>query len=221
METPLNEQRVYEESRQSAARHEKEALETALGISHSTAEDELFEDAFMELTGLQGKPETRLRLLAVVALDDLQARCVNEDERERMGIVKDALEGLVYSSVPLGRDGIYEAAYSYVEDASVADLVVYNKLLPLHERMVEEEEREAERMWAEFVEAERAQAEAEAKARAEAEAKERAEAEAKERLNPTDPAKRRALVLEAYSRRKAEALAAAQADAHTSAQAPQ
>jgi hypothetical protein len=221
METPLNEQRVYEESRRSAARHEKEALETALGISHSTAEDELFEDAFMELTGLQGKPETRLRLLSVVALDDLQARCVNEDERERMGIVKDALEGLVYSKIPIGRDGIYEAAYSYVEDASVADLVVYNKLLPLHERMVEEEEREAERMWAEFVETERAQAEAEAKARAEAEAKERAETEERERLNPTDPAKRRALVLEAYSRRKAEALAAAQADAHTSAQAPQ
>ncbi len=207
---PLNEQRIYEESRRSAARHEEEVLETALGISHSTAEDELFEDAYMELTGLQGKPETRLRLLAVVALDDLQARCVNEDERERMGITKDALEGLIYSKIPIGRDPIYEAAYSYVEDAAVADLVVYNKLLPLHERMVEEEEREAERLWAEFVEAERAQAQAEAKARAEAEAKERVEAEAKERLNPTDPAKRRALVLEAYNRRKAQAQAEAQ-----------
>jgi hypothetical protein len=202
---PLNEQRIYEESRRTAARYEEETLETALGISHSTAEDELFEDAYVELTGLHGKPETRLRLLAVVALDDLQARCVNEDERERMGITKDALKEFIYSKIPIGRDPIYEAAYSYVEDASVADLVVYNKLLPLHERIVEEEEQEAVQAWEEFLEAERAQAEAEAKERAKA----KAEAEAKELLNPTDPAKRRALVLEAYSRRKAEALAQA------------
>lgn len=214
MDMPLNEQRVYEESRRSAARYEEETFDTAIGVSRSTAEDELFEDAFVELTGLHGMPETRLRLLAVVALDDLQARCVNEDERERMGITKDALKEFIYSKIPISRDPIYEAAYSYVEDAVAADLVVYNKLLPLHERMVEEEEEEAARAWEEFLEAERV----EAQARAEAEAEERARAEARERLNPTDPAKRRALVLEAYNRRKAEAQAEAQANAK--AQAP-
>jgi hypothetical protein len=219
METPFNEDHVIEESRRNQARHDEETFETALGISRSTAEDELFEDAFIELTGLQGKPETRLRLLAVVALDDLQARCVNEDERERMGITKDALKEFIYSKIPISRDTIYEAAYGYIEDAPVVDLVVYNKLLPFHERMVEEEECEAQRLWAEFVEAERVQSQADAEAEAKERAKAKAEAEARERLCPMDPAARRALALEAYQRRKANA--EAQTNQAGQTQAPQ
>jgi hypothetical protein len=217
MEIPLNEQRILEESRRSAARYEEEALETAIGISHSTAEDELLEDALLELTGLKGKPETRLRLLAVVALDDLQARCVNEGEREVMGIVKEALKGLIYSKIPIERDAVYEAAHEYMEDAAAEDLTVYGKLLPVHERMVEEEEQEAAVEWAAIQEQLDA-LHASMKAKYEAEAEAEAEAKAKP-MDPVDPVARRALVLEAYERRKALAQAQAKAEAEALAQA--
>ncbi len=195
MDTPLNEQRIIEESRRTASRHEEETLETALGASRSTAERDLVEDALLELTSLQGKPAARLRLLAVIALDDIQAHCVNADERERMEITKQALKEFIYSVIPLERDPMYEAAYSYIEDADHAVLTVYRQLLPIHEHMVEEEETAAAVEWMAI------QEQLEAQAKAEEEAK--ARAQEYELRNPTDPAVRRARVLQALAERKA------------------
>jgi hypothetical protein len=175
-------------------------LYEAMEQSRRSAERDLVEDAMIELTGLQGKPATRLRLLAVIALDDIQAHCVNADERERMEITKQALKEFIYSAIPLGRDPIYEAAYSYVEDAEPAQLTVYRQLFPIHEHMVEEEEVAAAVEWASIQE----QLEAQAKAEAEAKVAEAKAQEEKERLNPTDPAARRALFLEALAKRNAE-----------------
>jgi hypothetical protein len=178
-------------------------LYEAMEQSRRSAEHDLVEDAMVELTGLQGKPAARQRLLAVIALDDLQAHCVNADERERMEVTKQALKEFIYSAIPLQRDPMYDAAYSYMEDAEPAQLTVYCQLLPIHEQMVEEEEVAAAVEWAAIQEElEQLQTSLKAQRAAEAEAEAQAEAQ-RQATQPTDPATRRALALQAYERRKA------------------
>ena len=194
------------------AAHEAE-INAALEQSRHSAERDLVEDAMVELVSLQGKPATRLRLLAVIALDDIQAHCINADERERIEVTKQALKEFIYSVIPLERDPMYDSAYSYLEDADPADLTVYRQLLPIHERMVEEEEVAAAVEWAaiqEELEQLHASLKAERAAEAEAEAKAEAERQATQATPPMDPATRRALFLEGLAKRKAAAAAAAQ-----------
>ena len=67
-------------------------LYRAMDASRETASNELLEDALRELTALAGDPDNRLRLLALVALDDMQAASVTEDEKERLAIAKGGLQ---------------------------------------------------------------------------------------------------------------------------------
>ncbi len=208
--------------------------------SRETAAHALIEDALTELTALVGDPDNRLRLLCLVALDDMQAASVNEDEKERLKIAKGGLDASFHSRIPVARDPIYETAFAIVEDALAAlaelpvparrvartlaehaeqarqeqaRLPVYHALLPVHQRMVEEEEaaHQAELRAIEEAEERAYNEEVAAALRASEElvaeqARLAEELKKQERLaveQPMDPAARRALALQAIERRKA------------------
>ena len=183
-------------------------LYRAMDASRETASNELLEDALRELTALAGDPDNRLRLLALVALDDMQAASVTEDEKERLAIAKGGLQSTLYSRIPVVRDPIYETAFAIVEDALAEDqeLPVYHALLPVHQHMVEEEEAEhqAELRAIEEAEERAFNEEVAAALRASEElVAEQARIAEQARQQPMDPAARRALVLQAIERRKA------------------
>jgi len=198
-------------------------LYRAMDASRETASNELLEDALRELTTMAGDPDNRLRLLALVALDDMQAASVNEDEKERLAIAKGGLQSTLYSRIPVVRDPIYETTFAIVEDAIAEDaeraqqehtrLPVYHALLSVHERMVEEEEAalQAELRAIEEAEERAFNEEVAAALRASEElvaeqARVAEELKKQERLaveQPMDPAARRALALQAIERRKA------------------
>lgn len=184
-------------------------LYRAMDASRETASNELLEDALRELTTMAGDPDNRLRLLALVALDDMQAASVNEDEKERLAIAKGGLQSTLYSRIPVVRDSIYETTFAIVEDALAEDqeLPVYHALLPVHQRMVEEEEAEhqAELRAIEEAEERAFNEEVAAALRASEElVAEQARLAEQARQQPIDPAARRALVLQAIERRKAQ-----------------
>jgi hypothetical protein len=117
-----------------------DSIAHVISTSRIMAQEDLVEDAIIQLTALQGQPNVRLRMCALIGIDDLQSHTDNEGERERLGILKTALETGIYSKVPLDRDQIYEAALEYIEDAPAEQLPVYTILLPIHQEMAAEEE---------------------------------------------------------------------------------
>lgn len=128
----------------------------AVGESKSGATADLIEDAIVEMTGLHGNPWSRLRLLAVLGLDDLQAHTATdteegEDLKERLKVIKGYMENFIYSRIDPVRDPAYEDAMEYIEAAQETDLPVYNAVLPIHLDMcvVEAAEEEEERRLAE------------------------------------------------------------------------
>lgn len=185
-------------------------LYRAMEASRETATSELLEDALRELTALAGDPDNRLRLLALVALDDMQSSSVNEDEKERLAIAKGGLEATLNSRTPVVRDPIYETTFSIVEDALAeqARLPVYHALLPVHQRMVEEEEAAHQAELRAIEEAEERAYNEQVAAALRASEEEAEQVQKRQRLaveQPMDPAARRALALQAIERRKAQA----------------
>ena len=153
--------------------------EEAIEQSRKTATENLIEDALMELTSLADNPWARMRLLAVIGLDDIEAgtsdSAVDSDDeddcsdadacadasdlKERVRIIKNHLQNFIYCRVPPHKDPAYEDAMHHIENTDPDKLPSYNALLPIHLEMCEEEERRQQ----EEVEAiERASAQAEA-----------------------------------------------------------
>ena len=148
--------------------------EEAITQSRKTATENLIEDALMELTSLTDNPWARMRLLAIIGLDDIEAGAgagagadTDEDDdnsdaadlKERVRIIKNHLQNFIYCRVPPHKDPAYEDAMHHIENTDPANLPSYNALLPIHLEMCEEEERRQK----EEVEAiERASAEADA-----------------------------------------------------------
>ena len=145
--------------------------EEAIEQSRKTATENLIEDALMELTSLADNPWARMRLLAVIGLDDIEASAVDSDDeddcadasasdlKERVRIIKNHLQNFIYCRLPPHKDPAYEDAMHHIENTDPDKLPSYNALLPIHLEMCEEEERRQQ----EEVEAiERASAQAEA-----------------------------------------------------------
>lgn len=147
--------------------------EEAITQSRKTATENLIEDALMELTSLTDNPWARMRLLAVIGLDDIEAGAIDSDDeddcadadayasasdlKERVRIIKNHLQNFIYCRIPPHKDPAYEDAMHHIENTDPANLPSYNALLPVHLEMCEEEERRQQ----EEVEAiERASAEA-------------------------------------------------------------
>jgi hypothetical protein len=152
--------RAIEQSLRSLEEDQAHDYDYAVGESKSGATADLIEDAIVELTGLHGNPWARMRLLAVLGLDDLQAHTATdteegEDLKERLKVIKNYIENFVYSTINPLRDPAYEDAMHYIENAEASDLPVYNTVLPIHldmcgaeaeeERRRKEEEEERER----------------------------------------------------------------------------
>lgn len=140
--------RVIEHSLNSFEEEQEQIYNSAVDDSRAIASEDLIEDVAIELTGLHGNPWTRLRLLAVIGLDDLQANTSadtqeGEDLKERLKVIKGYMEGFIYSDMDPARDPAYEDAMGYIENAEEKDLTVYSAVLPLHIDMcmAEEEER--------------------------------------------------------------------------------
>lgn len=149
--------------------------EEAIEQSRKTATENLIEDALMELSSLTDNPWARMRLLAVIGLDDIEANTdtdsddeddSTDDLKERVRIIKNHLQNFIYCRVPPHKDPAYEDAMHHIENTDPANLPSYNALLPIHLEMCEEEER---RQREEVEEIERAIAEAEAQSEAEKE----------------------------------------------------
>jgi hypothetical protein len=152
--------RAIEQSLRSLEEDQAHDYDYAVGESKSGATADLIEDAIVEMTGLHGNPWARMRLLAVLGLDDLQAHTATdteegEDLKERLKVIKGYMENFIYSRIDPVRDPAYEDAMEYIEAASETDLPVYNAVLPIHldmcvaeaaeERRRKEEEEERER----------------------------------------------------------------------------
>ena len=139
--------RAIQHSLSSFEYEQENTYNETLQISRTVATEDLIEDAVIELSGLGGNPWTRLRLLAVLGLDDLQTN-IEEDEdlKVRIGVIKTYMEGFIYSSMDPSRDPAYEDAMGYIDAADSKDLPVYNAVLPFHHDMCiqEEEEKRAE-----------------------------------------------------------------------------
>ena len=130
-----------------ASREFIDDLYTAMDESRASASENLMEDALLEITGLHGKPYTRQRLLLLLALDDIQASSTDTTIKERIGILKDALQGFVYVELDPRRDHICIQAQEELEDVDEDDddvLTTYNALLPIHLDMLDTERKEEE-----------------------------------------------------------------------------
>ena len=131
--------------------------EEAIEQSRKTATENLIEDALMELTSLADNPWARMRLLAVIGLDDIEA-CTSDsavdsddeddcadadasDLKERVRIIKNHLQNFIYCRIPPHKDPAYEDAMHHIENTDPDKLPSYNALLPIHLEMCEEEER--------------------------------------------------------------------------------
>jgi hypothetical protein len=135
--------------------------EEAVEQSRKTATENLIEDALIELTSLHDNPSARMRLLAVIGLDDIEASLgssvsdsdststdADEDEdrdredlRERIRIIKNHIQNFIYSKIPPHKDPAYEDAMHHIDNTDPHKLPSYSALLPIHLEMCEEEER--------------------------------------------------------------------------------
>jgi hypothetical protein len=136
--------------------------EEAVEQSRKTATENLIEDALIELTSLHDNPSARMRLLAVIGLDDIEASLgpsdsdsdststdADEDEdrdredlRERIRIIKNHIQNFIYSKIPPHKDPAYEDAMHHIDNTDPHKLPSYSALLPIHLEMCEEEERQ-------------------------------------------------------------------------------
>ena len=142
--------------------------EEAVEQSRKTATENLIEDALIELTSLHDNPSARMRLLAVIGLDDIEAsisdsasadsstvsdtdedqdRDQDQDEdrddlRHRVRTIKNHLQNFIYSRIPPHKDPAYEDAMHHIDNTDPRKLPSYSALLPIHLEMCEEEERQ-------------------------------------------------------------------------------
>lgn len=145
--------------------------EEAIEESRKTATENLIEDALIELTSLHDNPGARMRLLAVIGLDDIEAHVNDEDDeddgaedlKERVRTIKNHLQNFIYCRTPPHKDPAYEDAMYHIDNTDPDKLPSYNALLPIHLEMCEEEER---RQREEIAAIERAEQEEEARQKA-------------------------------------------------------
>lgn len=135
--------------------------EEALEQSRKTATENLIEDALIELTSLHDNPSARMRLLAVIGLDDIEASISvdssvdsstdsSEDEenqdrddlRHRVRTIKNHIQNFIYSRIPPHKDPAYEDAMHHIENTDPHKLPSYSALLPIHLEMCEQEEQQ-------------------------------------------------------------------------------
>jgi hypothetical protein len=129
--------------------------EEAVEQSRKTATENLIEDALIELTSLHDNPSARMRLLAVIGLDDIEASISDsasededehedrdrEDLRHRIRTIKNHIQNFIYSKIPPHKDPAYEDAMHHIDNTDPHKLPSYSALLPIHLEMCEEEER--------------------------------------------------------------------------------
>jgi len=138
--------------------------EEAIEQSRKTATENLIEDALIELTSLHDNPSARMRLLAVIGLDDIEASLGasdsdsasesdsdtnstdtdedQEDLRHRIRTIKNHIQNFIYSRIPPHKDPAYEDAMHHIDNTDPHKLPSYSALLPIHLEMCEEEERQ-------------------------------------------------------------------------------
>ena len=140
--------------------------EEAVEQSRKTATENLIEDALIELTSLHDNPSARMRLLAVIGLDDIEASLGasdsdsdsdsisdsaseseedqedQEDLRHRIRTIKNHIQNFIYSRIPPHKDPAYEDAMHHIDNTDPHKLPSYSALLPIHMEMCEEEERQ-------------------------------------------------------------------------------
>jgi hypothetical protein len=138
--------------------------EEAVEQSRKTATENLIEDALIELTSLHDNPSARMRLLAVIGLDDIEASLgasdsdsdstdtdtdTDEDQdqdrddlRHRIRTIKNHIQNFIYSRIPPHKDPAYEDAMYHIDNTDPHKLPSYSALLPIHLEMCEEEERQ-------------------------------------------------------------------------------
>jgi hypothetical protein len=136
--------------------------EEAVEQSRKTATENLIEDALIELTSLHDNPSARMRLLAVIGLDDIEASISDsesadgstvsstsegedqdrDDLRHRIRTIKNHIQNFIYSKIPPHKDPAYEDAMHHIDNTDPHKLPSYSALLPIHLEMCEEEERQ-------------------------------------------------------------------------------
>jgi hypothetical protein len=120
-----------------ASREFIEDLTTAMEDSRQSASEDLASDAVIQLTGLADQPKIREKLVALIGIDDMQASETDGYIKKIYKKIKDELEATLYDADDRKP---YEKAMAFIRNAG-AELEVYNMILPIHQSMLEQEER--------------------------------------------------------------------------------